>query len=234
MTKSNDDDKSKNSAKPIPHRPVEWEYGYFWMLKELRNTDDKPILANNHVLIPENKARILPPLTVTSLAFNQDVHFPDYLIESNRSKDPAAQCTILALSCRQYGFSLIPSWIEPIHQQFGKHNPRVQTVVINMSEGGWLFRAMSPLLKWLISKNTNDQERNTTYLCYGQEAAVHNFQIKLGCHNVMTCYLFLLDGLGRVRWAGSGPPQQQELDSLLMKHIPQLLPKKLGVPNKGK
>ncbi|KAL7562210.1 hypothetical protein ACA910_013465 [Epithemia clementina (nom. ined.)] len=205
--------------------PIELEHGYFWMLRELRHTNNKPIVANP-LLIPEKEAHELPPLTVTPMAAtNKTVLLPDHLIQQNRSNDPAAQCTIVAHSCRQYGYSLIPSWIEPIREMYG-NNTRVQTVIINASEGGWLFRSMAPLLKWLIKKNTREEDRECTYLHYGNQAAFDNFRNKLGCHNVMTCYVHLLDGLGQVRWAASGPPTPEEIDDLLHKHIPQLLPRK--------
>ena len=217
-----------NDGDPIdPNRrlPVEFEYGSFWMIKEMRVTDDKPVRTNPD-LIPQTLAQHLPPLTVTSLANdgNEETVLPDHLIQKNRSNDPAAQCTVLALSCRQYGFSLIPSWIDPIRERYG-NNSRVQTIVLNVSEGGFLLRTLSPLLKWMVRINTSEAERPYTYMHYGNEAAFKDFQIHLGCHNVMTCFVYLLDGLGNVRWAASGAAEPEELQDLLDKHIPQLLPK---------
>lgn len=198
-------------------------------------TNEKPILANQEALIPEEKSLLMPRLVVTSMETNRDVTFPDDLIRQNRLKDPTAQCTLVALSFRQFGYAMIPPWLNPAREIYGD-NSRVQILQINMSEGGWLFRIMSPLLKWMIYQNTSPQERHYTYLFFGKndddDSALSNFQIKLGFHNVMTCFVFLLDGVGQIRWVASGHPTDEELHSLLHKHIPQLLPR--TPPQKGK
>jgi ATPase complex subunit ATP10 len=42
-------------------------------------------------------------------------------------------------------------------------------------------------------------------------------------HNDKTGYIFLLDGLGRVRFAGSGQAENYEL-KLLIKHVKEITP----------
>jgi ATPase complex subunit ATP10 len=61
-------------------------------------------------------------------------------------------------------------------------------------------------------------------------------------HNIYTGYVFLVDGIGRVRWAGSGEGSDAEVNLMITlalelttkqpPHIPP--PKRLSTPRVGK
>ena len=55
-----------------------------------------------------------------------------------------------------------------------------------------------------------DHER--TLLFFGAD---QTFKDVLRCHNTCTGYVFLLDGVGRIRWAGSGKPTDEEMRTLI-------------------
>ena len=215
--------KRKASSENL-RRPVELEFGYFWMLRDLRSTNDKPIVGRED-LIPEKEAESFPTLKVLSLEDNEKtLTIPDDLISQNRTQDPAAQCTLVCISFRDFGYKMLPDWINAVKNAYQQNN-RVEVLQINMTEGGWLFRAMAPLLKWMIARNTTEKEREYTYLFYGDGEDIQRVQTAFGLWNVLPGYVILLDGLGRPRWISSGSPTPEELELLTKKLIPKLLPK---------
>lgn len=196
----------------IKKRYTELAHGYFWNIKDLKRSDNKPILLNES-LIPENQAKVFPHLSrLESLSGDTEVELPDYFLRKNRSKDVSAQCTLVAVSFRDFGYKMLPSWVDPFRAKIGK-NDRVEVVRLNISEG-WLNKWILPVvLRGLTKRNTPVEEHDSTFLFFGSDLEL--FRDVLRMHNVLTGYVFLLDGLGRVRCAGSGPASEEEVERLV-------------------
>jgi mitochondrial ATPase complex subunit ATP10 len=209
----------------VQTRYTELVHGYFWMLKDLRRTQEKPVLANTDALIPSSLAQILPDLprvqpllldTTTNAATHSGgtVDFPAHLLRQNRSRDPSAQCTLLAIAFRDFGFQQLASWIVPFSDAYA-HNDRVQVATLLVSEG-WLNRMLlRPVIVASTRRNTPPEQRSRTYLHFGSSPHVEEWRDALRLHNVLVGYVLLLDGLGRVRFAASGTATETELAALM-------------------
>jgi hypothetical protein len=134
----------KNKKGDGKKRYTELVYGYFWMIKDLKKSDDKPILSND-ALIPESVAKPFPVLNGLKSLAGEKVDIPDHFIRKNRSRDAAAQCTLVAVSYRDFGYKLLDSWIEPFESAL-QGKDRVEIVKLNLSEG-WLN-------KWILQACT--------------------------------------------------------------------------------
>lgn len=86
----------------------------------------------------------------------------------------------------------------------------------------------------LVKRNTPVSQHDNTLLFFGDNEA---FRDSLRMHNIMTGYVFLIDGVGRVRFAASGPATTQELDKLVgfAEELLFVRPEaKRSVPQKGR
>jgi hypothetical protein len=93
----------------LQNQYVDLEYGHFWMLKDLQRSQEKPILSNE-TLIPQRMAKPFPILTKCKSLTGENVDLSvDYFTRKNRSGDAAAQCTLVAISFRDYGFRQLPT-----------------------------------------------------------------------------------------------------------------------------
>jgi mitochondrial ATPase complex subunit ATP10 len=184
---------------------VERNHGSFWMLKELQTVDNKPILAS---LIAEEDALVLPTIAgVTLLSTDEKVDLPHHLLRTNRTKDPNSQCTVLGVSFKDYGYQLSESWLGQLEQSFAS-NPRVEVVRLTITEGAWIKRLLSGVMTRSMKPNVPPERRDRFLMHFGNEALLKDC---LRMHNTLTGYVFVLDGLGRVRWAGSGKASPEEL-----------------------
>jgi ATPase complex subunit ATP10 len=61
-----------------------------------------------------------------------------------------------------------------------------------------------------MRKNTPAKEHDTTLLYFGSD--VDDFRDVLRMHNIMTNYVFLVDSLGRIRFASSGEASSLEIE----------------------
>jgi ATPase complex subunit ATP10 len=64
-----------------------------------------------------------------------------------------------------------------------------------------------------MRKNTPAKEHDTTLLYFGSD--VDDFRDILRMHNIMTNYVFLVDHLGRIRFASSGEASPLEIERVI-------------------
>jgi mitochondrial ATPase complex subunit ATP10 len=191
-------------------RITEMEYGNFWMIKDLKKTGEKPILANES-LIDERQAKLFPTVKGAMSLSGTSVDFPAHFVRKNRSRDTEAQCTLLAISFRDFGFQQLPSWLQPFNAVFGS-NDRVEILKVNVANG-WFDRFfLRPIITALTKRNTDPKDHDKTFLYYGNTDQLCD---ALRMRNVLAGYIFLLDGLGRVRFAGSGVATDEEVRTLI-------------------
>jgi mitochondrial ATPase complex subunit ATP10 len=205
-------------------RITEMEYGNFWMIKDLKQTGEKPILANE-TLIDEHDAKLFPEIKGARNLSGVSVNFPGHCVRKNRSRDAEAQCTLLAISFRDFGFQQLPSWIDPFAAAFGS-NDRVEVLKINVANGWFDRYFLRPIITALTKRNTDPKDYDKTFLFYGNTEQLCD---AMRMRNVLAGYVFLLDGLGRVRFAGSGVATEAEasrLISLTKKLTPLIVPRR--------
>jgi len=198
---------------------IERSMGYFWDLKDLRDTGEKPVISNTE-LIPIEKAQVFPLLdgdlkTLT----DEEVVLPNFFTQNNRSKDPSAECTLVVISFNEYGNKMLSSWTDPFEQAFAQDWNRVKVVCLSINEG----RVLS-MLRYFIanaSKRHVPEYKHKNYIVQFGDCA--EFRDIIRMHNKKTGYAFLLDGIGRVRFAGSGRASEDEL-KLLIDFVNELTP----------
>lgn len=197
----------------VQKRYTELIYGYFWNLKDLKRCNEKPVLSNEN-LIRESDAKVFPQLLGSKNLLGEGIDLPSYCLRKNRSQDPAAQCTLIGISFRDYGFKQLPSWIEPFDAAFAGKD-RVEVLKVNISDGWFSRWVLRGFIMGSTKRNTDVKEHGRTVLHFAKTSVLENFRDALRMHNVLTGYVFLLDGLGRVRWAGSGAASEEEAARLI-------------------
>ena len=129
------------------------------------------------------------------------------------SKDATAQCTLVAISCKDFGSKLLSSWTNPFNEALfhGKDADRFEIVRITINEGR-IAKLLSHFIVSGTKKNVPEADHASTLLYYGDAEEMRDI---LRMHNIYTGYVFLVDGIGRVRWAGSGEGSANEVQSMI-------------------
>lgn len=202
---------------------LERSLGYFWYIKDLKDTNNKSILSNEELISVED-AQVFPALnelqdsSLQTLS-GENVRLPDFFTRNNRSRDPSAHCTLVAISFNEHGNRMLPSWTEPVLHAFRNETNRVRVNWLSCNEGTTLR-----LLKYFIARGFHkavpDDRKNNVMLFFGKCPGLRD---ALRMHNDKTGYVFLLDGVGRVRFGASGQAENNEL-KLLMKHVKSITP----------
>ena len=71
---------------------------------------------------------------------------------------------------------------------------------------------LSPFILSGTKKNVPAKDHANTLLYYGD---AEEFRDILRMHNIYTGYVYLVDGIGRVRWAGSGKGSDEEVQNMM-------------------
>mmetsp|Transcript_16442 Transcript_16442/g.35782 ORF Transcript_16442/g.35782 Transcript_16442/m.35782 type:complete len:362 (+) Transcript_16442:161-1246(+) len=204
--------------------PLELAHGYFWMVSDLKKTNQKPTLSNE-TLIPEGEAQMFPILegltTLDDLDTNVDL--PLFFLEQAHQEKKNKQrvggkITLVAVTYRDNGFKMIPSWTEPFEEEFqmesgNKSLSRVQSFTVSITES-WALYPIRNTVKRVMKRN-NPKNKHSSTLAYFGTKEVMDFRDILRMHNIMTNFVFLLDDLGRVRFAGSGEASESEVTKLI-------------------
>jgi ATPase complex subunit ATP10 len=121
----------------------------------------------------------------------------------------------VAISCKEFGARLLPSWINPFEIALRGIDEddaeKYEVVRITLNEGR-MAKLLSPFIVSGTKKNVPPAEHSSTLLYYGDAEAMRDV---LRMHNIYTAYVFLLDGMGRVRWAGSGEGSETEVQTMI-------------------
>ena len=199
--------------------PLELAHGYFWMVTDLKKTDQKPILSNTK-LIPQREAQLFPTLEGLTTLEDLDtaVDLPFVFLEhaqmnKKQNKSASGKVTLVAISFRDNGFKVIPTWTEPFEKAIGTNSNKIQTFDVSITER-WALYPIRNTVKRVMRNNTPPEKYSSTLAYFGTKE-VMDFRDILRMHNIMAGYVFLLDDLGRVRFAGSGEASQVEVDRLV-------------------
>jgi ATPase complex subunit ATP10 len=209
--------------------PLELAHGYFWMLKDLKNTNQKPTLSNEN-LIPARDAQLFPTLKDLNTLddSNTEVDLPLFFQEKAHQQSRssgAGKITLVAIAFRDNGFKLMPTWTVPFEEAFQQKNnddslasnssssSRAQTFHVSITEGLFVY-PLRGMVRRLMKNNTPISQQSKTLTYFGTKE-VMEFRDVLRMHNIMTSYVFLLDDFGRVRFAGSGEASDVEVKRLI-------------------
>ncbi len=179
--------------------------------KDLSDTGNKPIMSNTEI-IPVDNAQVFPPLSGDLKSLNgEEISLPEYITKNNRAKDPVAECTLVVCCFNDFGNKMLPSWTEPFEKTFSKDTNRIKIIWLTINEG-WAVSMLRYFILQGSKKHVPDYRKNDYLLYFGE---CPEFRDVLRMHNTKTGYAYLLDGLGRVRFAGSGEASEDEVKRLI-------------------
>lgn len=219
--------------------PLELAHGYFWMVTDLKATNQKPTLSNQ-TLIPERSAQMFPILEGLTTLDDLDttVDLPLVFLErahdlrhsKPKSNAKGGKVTLVTVIFRDNGVKMLPTWTDPFQEAFANNNndndnDQIQTFSVSITER-WALYPIRNTVKRVMKRNTPASKHSTTLAYFGTKE-VMDFRDVLRMHNIMTSYVFLLDDLGRVRFAGSGEASEEEA-ARLVKFAKELLVESRG------
>lgn len=119
---------------------------------------------------------------------------------------------LVAFSFKQYGFTLIRSWLDPFYEQFGK-GPHAVVPSVELCFVEWGFLSfLRRLFIEDVKRRTDVENHRLTALVFG---GINEFCAPLLVPNKFTGYVYLLDKDNRVRWKGCGIPHPHEVEYLV-------------------
>ncbi|CAL9751716.1 unnamed protein product [Musa acuminata subsp. burmannicoides] len=167
-------------------------------------------MANN-TIIASSTAVEFPDLEV-SFPDGRCVKLPINAAQTvtDTSQMPAPYVSLLCLSFRASSLGMVESWILPFRDSFSDAGT-VQIYEVSFIDS-WLL-SLGPARRLILKmmRKSNDPHRQVMY-SFGDH---YYFRKKLQIVNLLTGYIFLLDGLGRIRWQGFGYATEEELSWLL-------------------
>jgi ATPase complex subunit ATP10 len=203
---------------------MERQYGNFWMLKDLRNTNNGKVILTNEVLIPQAQALKLPPLAQEGEVKNlsgDSVSIPDDWIRPSGLGE-VTPCTLLLLSFKDLGYQMLSTWRAPFEEAFLNESKSISgsgsspnVVELTVTEYNFLLLKLLRPIVTRAFKNSKSQEAGeyeNTLLYFGRP---NEFCDALRMHNSLTGYALLVDYEGRVRWMGSGEASEEEAQLLV-------------------
>jgi len=156
---------------------------YLWIgLQDLKKSNEKPILSSTK-LVPEKKAKVFPTLrnlqALSASMSSSKIQIPDHFLRKNRSRDPRAQCTLVAVSFRDYGYQKLSSWLSPFRDELlldSSTRDRVEIFKVNISDGFLNKWVLKGIIHGLMRRNTAKEEHDHTLLSFGGSAELDNFR----------------------------------------------------------
>jgi ATPase complex subunit ATP10 len=107
---------------------------------------------------------------------------------------------------------MLKSWTKPFREVFAAQE-RVEIVHLHLNEGWFNTNILKPLISKTVKNNTPEQEYDSTLICFRKD--LEDFRDALRMHNILSGYVFLIDGIGRVRFAGSGEATPEDIERII-------------------
>ncbi|KAK9168485.1 hypothetical protein Syun_000625 [Stephania yunnanensis] len=194
----------------------EMNRGYFADISELKKHGGKVSVANK-IMIPAMAAVKFPDLEV-NLSNGTSIKLPNGTNQDNKggsSKAISPGPSLVCLSFRASSQKMIESWSVPVSDAF-RTSKVFRLYEVSLIDSWFLsLKPIKQLLLRVMRKSktgeSNALERQIVY-AFGDH---YYFRKSLNILNLLTGYIFLLDGFGRIRWQGSGFATKEELTSLL-------------------
>lgn len=119
----------------------------------------------------------------------------------------------MAISCKEFGAQLLPSWVDPFEEVLcgSSDAGKYEVVRITINEDR-IAKLLSSFILSGTKKKVPEKDHANTLLYYGDAEEMRDI---LRMHNIYTGYVFLVDGIGRVRFAGSGEASEEEVEMLI-------------------
>ncbi|KAK1296648.1 hypothetical protein QJS10_CPB15g02042 [Acorus calamus] len=188
----------------------EMSRGYFADISDMEKHGGK-IAKANETLIPALEATKFPTLEVNftdGRHFKLPIGFEEKGTSTSTGTSPSL--SLLCLSFRSNSQVMVESWSIPFLDAFDATG-KVQIYEVSLIDSWFLSRSPIKQLLLRIMRKSKDPKRHAVY-SFGDH---YYFRKELKILNLLTGYIFLLDGFGRIRWQAFGLATPEELSSLL-------------------
>lgn len=209
-------------AEPAKYRRKEVEHSYFADLKAMNKDKGKSTVGRQWQTIPPAQAKRFPSIQASTLK-GDSVSLPQQLLAQPAGS--AVRATVLLLGFRDSATTMKQDWLRRLSVELDKQpevvengiQPSVQLVEMNVVDN------LPPLLGHLLESSIRKRlaaeipaERHGTFLLHvatsrKDKAAVKEFAAQLDCSNIMTGYVIVIDGEGRIRWICAGEPTDEDV-----------------------
>ena len=129
----------------------------------------------------------------------------------NNRCDADTSCSLVAVAFKEFGNQQAATWTEPFEKAF-ENQSRVHAYTVLITEGVLFRMLLRSLVVRGTRKHTSPENHDKTLLYFGTPDL---FRDTLRMHNTLAGYVFLLDGKGRVRFAGSGEASGEEVERVI-------------------
>ncbi len=183
---------------------AELEGGVFPQFKEFRKTDGKLFQADPE-LIPASAAPRFPRIEGETLAGNRE---PGVLARA--TTDGGFGACLVGVAYNELALQTFEEWREAYRARLGADAPVFEISVTDK----WLLRMFSGSVVSSLKKRV-DAGMHDSHLALFDAKQEEQLRTGLSISNTMPGYAFLTDWSGLVRWRGTGPPSESEIESLV-------------------
>ncbi|KAM0750509.1 hypothetical protein T439DRAFT_254080 [Meredithblackwellia eburnea MCA 4105] len=181
------------------HRVKEVSKGYFHDYNELRHVGGKGWIAPT-TLIRSDLAHYFPDIEGVRLSDKAQTHTVDLF---------AGKASVVVVSSFQSSEEHINSFVRPTLSDLSE-NPLFQYVYINLQENPLKGFLVTMFLSSLRKRIPNEQQ--ASYILSHQ--SLEYLREPMGMTNKHVGYVFLVDEVGKIRWAGCSWATPEEEESL--------------------
>lgn len=126
------------------------------------------------------------------------------------------KATLLFVTFTEYGSNMTKPWKEAFEQYTsGQVDSRLQCLDLSISENYVITWLESYVMKNLKSVVPAHMHNNTMVTFLKNNEQTIKFKETLQITNSKTCYVFILDQQGRIRWRAVGSPEGKETEFML-------------------
>ncbi|OJJ49685.1 hypothetical protein ASPZODRAFT_128191 [Penicilliopsis zonata CBS 506.65] len=180
---------------------------YFREWSNMRYHEGKTFLSNLR-LFKREKALYFPNLCGHTLASPKE---PQNTTSLLRGKISVVSLFSSVWAERQVATFLGPKQNPGLYEALAAGGPAVQKVDINLEENP-LKAGLIRMFMWSMRKKLPEEQHERYFLV--RRGLTDGLKEAIGMMNSKVGYVYLLDENCRIRWAGSGPAEDAELDAL--------------------
>ncbi|CAM9432603.1 unnamed protein product [Chrysoparadoxa australica] len=169
-----------------------------WQVDDsMNNLGNGKVFESERQLLKPEVSPIFPPLSGITTG-NEEVSVADLL------KD---RVTLVGLSYRELGSRWTQPWIKAYIAAIGQNAPVLEVVCLDTV----IMRALSWAARQGLRSRLRDTPNVSAVVVSSDTTPIRE---TLGIRNKLSGYLYLVDGQGRVRWAGCGVAGEDEISAM--------------------
>ncbi len=185
----------------LTHLSQAAQKGNFFEMREWKHHQGKVFTASDRITTTDESKSFPSSFSVCRLSDGYTSSIKDILGCQSKPR-------LVAVSFKSVGSDMLPSWTKPFTELMGG-----TLVVVNFVESV-LLGLMKGAMMSGMRKSLDPSAHQHTWVHFGNAAPLLECDF-LRISNRLSCYVYLVDSSGIVRWAGCGKASDLEIESLL-------------------